>query len=184
MDFSFLFSTSAWLSALGIFALRVCDTSADTVRVVMVVRGRKKEAWFLAFLGTLVFVVAISSVLTHLDNPLNAVGYAAGYATGNVVGMWIEQLLAIGYTRLTVVSAALGSDIAANLRQNGFAVTEIPATGKDGSVCILNCSLMRKLVGQAQKVIMDTDPNAFITAEDVKPIHRGFWRTSKVPVSI
>lgn len=68
-----LLSISVWLAALGIFFLRVGDMTLDTIRIVFVVRGRKKSAWVLGFFQSLIFVVAISSVLTHLDNPLNVI---------------------------------------------------------------------------------------------------------------
>ena len=180
MDLHILLSASAWLTALGIFALRICDMSCDTLRVIFVVRGRKKEAWPLGFIGSLIFVIVIGAVLTNLNNPLNVVGYAAGFATGNIVGMWLEQLLAIGNIRLTIISSALGQNIASNLRADGFAVTEMSAKGRDGVVQVLNCSVLRKQMERAEKIIMESDPSAFITAEDVKPIQRGFWHTSRI----
>src|SRR5512136_3481821 len=98
-------SLSAWLGALGIFALRVADMTFDTLRMLFVVRGRKGVAWVLGFMQSVIFVIAITSVLSHLDNPLNVIGYAAGFATGNVVGMWIEEWLAIGYVKISIVSS-------------------------------------------------------------------------------
>ena len=183
MDFKFLLSTSAWLMALLIFCLRVTDMSLDTLRVIFVIRGRKKEAWFLGFMNSMIFVLAISTVLAHMDNPLTVLGYASGFATGNVVGMWLEGKMAIGHTRLTIMTSTLGQHIAGSLRENGFAVTEIPALGRDGVVNVLNCSVLRKQMGKAERIIREADPFAFITSEDVKPIHRGFWRTSKSTVA-
>ncbi len=53
----------------------------------------------LGFVQSVIFMIAIASVLQHLDNPLNVIGCAAGFATGNVVGMWIEERLAIGHVK-------------------------------------------------------------------------------------
>jgi uncharacterized protein YebE (UPF0316 family) len=58
-----LLSPQAWLMGLGIFALRVCDMSLDTVRLLFVVRGKKKLAWLLGAMQSLIFVIAIISVL-------------------------------------------------------------------------------------------------------------------------
>lgn len=159
-----------------IFLLRVGDMSLDTLRVLVVMRGRKGIAWVLGFFQALIFVLAISSVLKNLDNPLNIIGYAAGFATGNVVGMWIEERLAIGHMLLNVVSPRLGTAIAEHMRAEGYAVTEIPARGKDGMVTLLNISVLRKNVAQVHKLVNQVDPSAFITAEDVRPVRHGFWR--------
>ncbi len=174
--FEFLLSPSAWLAALGIFALRVTDMTFDTLRMLFVVRGRKLVAWILGFCQSVVFVIAITSVLSNLDNPLNVLGYAAGFATGNVVGMLIEEKLAIGHIHLNIVSPRRGAAIAEYLREMGFAVTEIPARGKDGMVTLMQCSVLRKHVDRVHKLVNEIDAEAFITAEDVRPVRRGFWR--------
>jgi uncharacterized protein YebE (UPF0316 family) len=155
-----------------IFLLRVTDMTLDTLRVLMVMRGKKGIAWVLGFFQSAIFILAISSVLTGLDNPLNVIGYAAGFATGNVVGMWIEERLAIGHVSITIVSSRRGAAIADHLRERGFAVTEIPARGKDGMVSLLSSSVLRKSVDDVRKLVNDIDPDAFITAEDVRPFGR------------
>ncbi len=171
-----LLTVPALLSALLIFFLRVGDMSLDTMRLLFVVRGNKKVAWILGFCQSIIFVVAISTVLTHLNNPLNIVGYAAGFATGNVVGMWIEGRLAIGHAQLTIISSTRGVYAAQKLREAGFAVTEIPARGKDGTVSVLHCSVLRRDLSRIQELILESDPSAFMTVEDMRPLRRGFFR--------
>jgi uncharacterized protein YebE (UPF0316 family) len=171
-----LLSLSAWLAAGLIFALRVGDMTLDTLRVLVVMRGRKEIAWMLGFFQALIFVLAISSVLKNLDNPLNILGYAAGFATGNVVGMFIEGKLAIGHIQISIVSPRRGTAIAERLRAEGFAITEIPARGKDGMVSLLSCSVLRKSADHVRQIVHVVDESAFITAEDVRPVRRGFWR--------
>jgi len=176
MPEALLLNAGAWLGALTIFALRVSDMTLDTIRVLFVVRGRKKLAWILGFFQSAIFVLAISSVLAHLDNPLNVIGYAAGFATGNVVGMLIEERLAIGHVQISIISSRRGATITEHLRSHGYAVTVIPARGKDGTVDMISCSVIRKDVDNVETVILESDPEAFVTAEDVRPMRRGFWR--------
>jgi uncharacterized protein YebE (UPF0316 family) len=173
---SFDFSWSAILIGLLIFVLRVCDTSMDTIRVLFVVRGRKLVAWILGFFQSLIFIIAISSVLSNAKNVVLILGYAAGFATGNVVGMLIEGMLAIGHIKVTIISPARGNSIAQGLRSHGYAVTEIVARGKDGTVSMLNCDVRRKEIDEVDTIVLETDPQAFITIADVRPVRRGFWR--------
>lgn len=164
------------LSAGFIFILRIMDTSMDTLRVLFIMRGRKGLAWILGFFESIIFVVAISSVVSDLGNPVNMVGYAAGFATGNLVGMMIEERLAVGFSHIRVISSQFGMAIAESLRSAGFAVTEIPAQGKNGPVTILNCSVLRKHTRRVGEIVRGIDDAAFITTEDVRPIARGYWR--------
>lgn len=121
-------------------------------------------------------MLAVSSVITNLGNPLNVIGFAAGFATGNVVGMIIEERLAIGYIQLRVISSRRGTALADRLRAEGYAVTEIPARGRDGVVTLLSCSVRRKQVETVRQMVSNVDAEAFITAEEIRPLRRGFWR--------
>jgi uncharacterized protein YebE (UPF0316 family) len=176
MDFSIFLSPQAWLGGLLIFALRVSDMSLDTLRMLFVMRGKKQVAWGLGFFQSMIFVVAITSVLKNMNNPLNVIGYAAGFATGNVVGMFIEERLAIGHILLSIISSRRGNAVADKLRAEGYAVTEIPARGKDGMVTLLNCNVLRRNVEKVRQMVNGVDEEAFITADDVRPVRRGFWR--------
>lgn len=167
----------AWLFALLIFFMRVGDMTLDTIRVLFVVRGKKLIVWILGFFQSLIFVIAISSVLSKLDNILNVLGYAMGFATGNLVGMLIEQRLAIGHILVTIISSTRGALIADKLRSSGYAVTEIAGRGKNGTVFELHASVLRKDVPNVETIVLEADPQAFITAEDVRPVRRGFWRS-------
>jgi len=172
----YLSDPHAWLFALLIFFLRVGDMSLDTIRVLFMVRGKKLLVWVLGFFQALIFVVAISSVLTQLNNVLNIIGYATGFATGNIVGMMIENKLAIGHVLVNIISSNRGSFIAERLRASGYAVTEIAGRGMNGTVFELHASVLRKDVSQVETIVLESDPQAFVTAEDVRPVRRGFWR--------
>lgn len=163
-------------SALLIFILRVVDVALATVRMLMVIRGRKAPAWIIGFAQAIVFVVALQAVLSDLDNWLNILGYAAGFATGNVAGMMIEERMALGHTHLRIISSARGAEVAEQLRGAGFAVTEIPGRGRDGTVTLLNVSVLRKRVLEVRHLVEDVDQDAMVTAEDIHPVRRGFWR--------
>ena len=104
-----VFSSQAWLWAGLIFVLRVANMSLDTVRVMMVMRGRRLAAWILGFIQTVIYVGVLTTVIQDLTNVLNLVAYAGGFATGNVVGMWVEERLAIGHSHLRIISTQLGS---------------------------------------------------------------------------
>jgi len=164
------------LVILIIFLLRVSGMSLDTIRVLFVFRGKKSLAWVLGFFQSLLFVIAITTVLANLDNLFNIVAYAAGFATGNVVGMLIENRLAVGHIHMTVFSPFSGPRIVDALRKSGYGVTEVSGRGRNGMVSVLHIAVLRKNVMDVETIVLEMDKDAFITAEDVRPIRRGFWR--------
>lgn len=164
------------LITVGIFFLRVTDMSLDTLRVLFVIRGRRPLAWILGFMQSALWVIAITSVLNNLDNLWNIVAYACGFATGNVVGMIIEERLAIGHSHLRIISSRRGNAIVEAVRAAGYAATEVAGRGKDGTVALISCSVRRRDISRVQKEIYKEDPDAFVTLEEIRPLHRGYWR--------
>jgi len=172
-----LLSPSAWLIALGIFAARLVNVALDTLRFMFTLRGKRSLSWILGFLGSIIYIVIIGSVLTNLGNVLNLIGYAAGFATGNVVGMAIEKRLALGFTHFSIISRDHSTEIADALRDAGFGVTEIPARGRESSFMLVDCYVRRKQTDTVEKLVLEIDPNSFITAKEVTPRRSGVWRS-------
>ena len=142
----------------------------------MIVHDRKALAWVLSFIKSFLFLIVIQILLKDLHNWSKILAYATGFATGLVVGMWIEEKIAVGYTHLRITSPRRGAELAERLRAEGYAVTEIAAQGKNGMVTLLNCNVLRKKTPEVEEIIVNSDPDAFVTAEAVRSVQRGFWR--------
>ncbi len=169
-------SPQAWLVAFGIFTARLVNIAIDTLRFMFTLRGKSAVSWVLGFVESVIFVLVIGSVLTNLENPLNIIGYSAGFATGNVIGMAIEKRLAIGYTHFSIISPNHSTEIADILRLEGYGVTEIPARGRESNFMLVDCHVRRKQADEVESHVLKVDPNAFITTEDVTPRRSGIWR--------
>jgi uncharacterized protein YebE (UPF0316 family) len=174
--FTFQLTQQTILIALLIFAVRVIATSLDTIRLILTMRSSKIWVWLLGFFNSMLWVVTFAFVLSDINNLVNVIFYAAGFATGNVMGMWIEEKLAVGFAEVRVISSKWGAAILDVLRENNYAVTEIPARGKDGMVSVITSSVRRSQVQDVEKLVRNIDEDAFITTEDVVAVRRGFWR--------
>ena len=174
--FTFQLTQQTILIALLIFTVRVIATSLDTIRLILTMRSSKIWVWLLGFFNSMIWVVTFAFVLSDINNIVNVIFYAAGFATGNVMGMWIEDKLAVGFAEVRVISSNWGAAILDVLRENNYAVTEIPARGKDGMVSVITSSVRRSQVQDVEKLVRNIDQDAFITTEDVVAVRRGFWR--------
>lgn len=161
---------------LLIFGLRTINLTLATLRMLTVVRGHRATAWFLGILHSSLFVITIAGVLGNLQNPWNLVAYAAGLATGNVLGMAIEAKLAPGHSLLRITSAQRGTAILESLHGHGHGATEYSGQGRSGTVSVILCYVPRRQVEQVKRQVVNTDPEAFITVDHVRQL-RGGWRT-------
>lgn len=164
------------LGGFVIFLLRLIDMCLDTLRMLFVVRGQRVIVWILGVTTSIIYVVAISSVLTGAKHPFTILCYGVGYATGNVLGMRIEERLAIGFKQINIVSKNKGHEIAEALREKGYGVTELVGQGRDGTVDLVSSSVKRKHAKEVRKIIKDIDGSAFITEDDFNPVQSGTWR--------
>ena len=174
--YTFHLTTQSILIALLIFTVRVVSTSLDTLRVILTMRHNKFWVWVLGFFNSAIWVLTFAFVLADITNIVNILVYAGGFATGNVVGMLIEDKLAIGFAEIRIISPKWGAAILTALRDHNYAVTEIPGRGKDGMDSVITSSVRRSQVNDFEKLVRDVDQDAFITTEDVVAVQRGFWR--------
>ncbi len=98
-----ILTPTAILTALLIFLVRVVSITMDTLRFMLTMRGKQGISWVLGFIESVLFVVTMGAVLNDLSNVLYVVGYSAGFATGNVIGMAIEKRLAIGFSHIKII---------------------------------------------------------------------------------
>lgn len=172
--------TEMALAGLLVFALRVTDMSLDTLRLLFVMRGRKLAASAIGATQAGVFIVAVAGVLSQPLNPYTVAGYALGFGVGILLGMTVEERLAIGYLMFRVYSPAHGKEIADALRAAGHASTEFMAQGRGGEMTVVTAAVARKDAGDIRKIILDVDRDAFITMDEVRALQRGYFRKGRV----
>ncbi|MGI6588393.1 MAG: DUF2179 domain-containing protein [Peptococcia bacterium] len=153
---------------LFIFFARVCDVSLTTIRILMVVRGQKLYAAIIGFFEVIIYILALGKVFSDLGNPLNLFFYALGYATGNYVGTYLEEKLAVGTFTAQVITLKEPMQLTEMLRKKGYGVTVIEGEGREGKRYILQIILKRKRFGDLRKEVEQWDENAFWTIFDAR----------------
>lgn len=166
------------LGPLVIFLLRIVDVSLATTRMLLAVRNQKLLVPLIGFVEVLVWLFAAGNAIRFLDSPLHVVGYAAGFAAGNIVGLWVEEKLALGLATVRIISAHGGVELADALRDQGFGVTEFAGQGREGPVEVVYTVAKRSQIRRIMDEVKVWDPGAFVTVEEPRAIHRG-WMFDK-----
>src|SRR5690554_2860090 len=162
-----MISTQTLLLSLMIFTARVFDVSLSTIRHAMIIRGKRAISFGIAFVENLIWVFAVSKVLQDLSEPITALAFALGFATGTFVGITLEGKLLIG-EQVVKVFTSLGEEVADHLRASGFRLTEFMGKGRDGEVSLLFVQVKRR---DAQKVLAlarELDPACYLLIEDIR----------------
>jgi len=150
-----------------IFTARVIDVSIGTVKLILMSKGMKKIVPLLAFIEISVWLVTITKVLENLNDPVNYVAYALGFAAGTWVGMKIEEMLAMGTTVIQVILKKDGGELFDYLISHGYPATKLGGAGPSGQVDLIFTIVRRNKVPQALFTIRQFNPHAFYSIEDV-----------------
>ncbi|MFH1120908.1 MAG: DUF2179 domain-containing protein [Bacteroidota bacterium] len=164
---------------LLIFIARISDQTIGTLRLIFLSKGQKKLAPFLGFFEVIIWLLAVSQIMKHLDNVLCYIAYGGGFAMGNYIGMVIEEKLSIGNVLIRIIPKKDTSELIAYLRENNYGVTSVEAEGAKGKVNIVFTIIMRKDVEHVVSIINRFNPNAFYTIEEVKAINEGIFKKNR-----
>lgn len=91
------------LEYLLIFFARVCDVTLSTVRMILVVRGKRYPAAAIGLVEASIYITALGRVMRNIDDPLKVLAYGLGFASGTLLGSWVEERLALGHVTLEVI---------------------------------------------------------------------------------
>lgn len=149
-----------------IFLARIGDVTLGTIRTICVTRGKRWTAMVLGFFEILIWITAVSTVFSHLDQWINIIAYAAGFAAGNGIGMWVESKLAFGIQVLSFTSLGKAHAVAECLRLAGLHVTSLSGSGNAGSVSLCKTIIPRKQTEKVIQIALCVDPNVLIAVTD------------------
>jgi uncharacterized protein YebE (UPF0316 family) len=155
-----------------IFCARICDVTFGTFRIVMVSKGQKLLAPILGFFEVLIWVIVIGKVMQNMDNWICIIAYASGFATGNYIGLIIEEKVAMGIVKIQIITTKPATELIEKLRDAGYGVTHHEAKGALGSVSILYSIINRHEIATVSNLILQYNPKAFYSIEDVKYVSK------------
>lgn len=174
MENFFDFEAYKWiLLPLSIFVARLINEAIGTLRIMFLSRGNRVVAPILGFIEVLMWIIIIGQIMQNLNNVFCYIAYAGGFAVGNLVGMLIENKLAMGITLIHVITRKNTVELQKNLRKNNYGFTKIAGQDIDGIENILFIIVKRKELNNVIKIIKNFNPNAFFTTEDVRDINTG-----------
>jgi uncharacterized protein YebE (UPF0316 family) len=160
---------------LLIFLARICDVTIGTIRIVMVAKGQKFLAPVMGFFEVLIWIITMSKVVQNLDNWVCYIGYAGGFATGNFVGLLIEEKLAMGIVKIQIITARDAQLLIAALKGKGYGITHHVANGASEEVSIIYSIVKRTEIPKVEEIIRSYNPRAFYSIMDVKFVSQAIF---------
>jgi uncharacterized protein YebE (UPF0316 family) len=165
-----------------IFGINFAYVTLSTIRLLLTMKGYRFIAPVVSMFEIIIYVLGLSMVLDSLDNPINLIVYALGFAIGIGVGIKIEDKMALGYTMVTAILPSTSKEedtLPSILRSEGYGVTVSYGEGLEGPRMVLEILSPRNKEKQLYQKIKEVEIRAFIISYEPKQISGGFW-TKKV----
>jgi uncharacterized protein YebE (UPF0316 family) len=160
---------------LLVFCARVIDVTLGTLRIIFISRGKKHIAPLLGFVEVFIWIAVVAQIVRGVNDLVTYLAYAAGFAAGNFVGMYIEDRLAIGTQVIRIIVPNGADPLTANLSAAGYGVTRVAGQGGSGPVTLVYTVVKRKDVFVVLSLIHQTHPHAFLSIEDVRSTQEGIF---------
>jgi uncharacterized protein YebE (UPF0316 family) len=167
------------LLPLLIFSARICDVSIGTLRLIFVSKGFRHIAPLLGFFEVIIWLLAVSQIMKHLDNLVCYIAYGGGFAMGNYIGMYLEEKLSIGNVIIRVIVKSDTNELIDELRAQNYGLTVVDAEGSQQKVKLIFSVIKRENVEHIVSVINQYNPHSFYTIEDVKSVNEGVFRRNR-----
>jgi uncharacterized protein YebE (UPF0316 family) len=158
-----------------IFCARIFDVSIGTIRIIFISRGQKVIAPLLGFFEILIWLMAIGKIMQNLTNLMAYFAYAGGFATGNYIGIIIEEKLAVGNVIVRVITRKAAKSLIKDLTNKGFGITSLSAEGNEGPVNVVYTVIKRGDLDTVISVVQQFNPSAFYSIEDVRAVSEGIF---------
>lgn len=158
------------LVPLLVFLARIVDVSINTLRIIYMLHGKKIIAPILGFFEALVWILVISQVFQNLGSMVTYVAYAGGFGMGILVGMMIEEKLAIGRVVIRIITQKSDEELIAYLKTRNFRYANVDAQSETGQVNVLFTVIKREELKTTLACIKRFNPQAFYTVEGVKKV--------------
>ncbi len=170
------FDYYSWIGLpLLIFCSRLCDVTLNTLRHVLSTKGYKKIPPLLGFVEVLIWLIVIGQVMKNLNNAACYIAWAAGFATGNYLGLIIEEKLALGLQIVRIITNRDCNNLLVALKNANHGITVVDGEGAKGPVKLIYTIAKRENIRGITRIINEHTPGAFYSIEDIRNSKQGVF---------
>jgi len=158
-----------------IFLAMAVYVALNTIRVILVIRGRKGIAATLAATENFIYMSTFAYAIAGPQNNFVAILIAsAGYATGVLAGTLVEKKLNMGHLVVQIITDGDLENLLDILRKDKYGITNWKVTGLTGQKDMLYLLVRKKRYLSLEARIKELKPNAFVVMYEPKYFYGGF----------
>ncbi len=163
---------------IKIFIGRLVDVTLSTLQTMYLVKGKRNLATIIGFVDVLIWFIVVREALnTDIQSMWIALAYAGGYAAGTFTGSGISKKVIKGTVSVQVITKNYKNKVIEALKNSNYSASVIECKGvhKEDTNFMIYAQIQNNKLSEFKKLIMEIDPNAFITVTESKEILNGYF---------
>jgi uncharacterized protein YebE (UPF0316 family) len=144
------------------------------LRTISMVKKLALLTAFFGFLESLIYVFGLAIVLSGDQSLLGMFVYAIGFSLGLILGIHIENKIAIGYTTINVNISHRNDEMTAHLREQGYGVTIFQGEGRESVRYRYEVLTKRSREIELMDIVDRYEPKAFIVSYEPTRFKGGY----------
>ncbi len=157
------------LTYLAVFISKIIENALSTLRLIVVAKGKKIFGAILQFIIAFVWVITTGIVVTNIkEDPLKVVFFALGSLIGSYIGSLVEEKIALGNDKITIISKNNYDKIFKDLVNHNYSVNKITSETYHNNIIMLIIINKKKKRNEILDIIKKIDNEAFIYIESIK----------------
>lgn len=158
------------LLCFEVFFARMLDVSLGSIKTVLVVKQKGFIAAMFAFVEILIWYFVARQILTQDLSIIVVFCYAAGYASGNLIGSFISKRFINGILSAMIITDS-NVQVTNKLKEDGFGVSTIKL---EGNKYLLLVEFKKRSLKLLKNSVHEIDENAFIIINETLHVENGY----------
>ena len=153
---------------LLIIGARILDVSISTIRLLLVMNGKRNIAPFVGAIEVFLWITIVGQIIKGENSIISYISYGIGFGLGTYIGMKIEEKLAIGQVMIKSVTAKPADELIIYMKKHEIKFSHIEAETNDGAAHIIWAVIERKDLPEVTTVMHAFNPGAQFTVANVR----------------
>lgn len=160
-----------------VFAALAIYVTLNTIRLILIIRGKKGISAAIAAVENFIYMLTFAYAITSKDSNIFLIIIAsAGYASGVLLGSFVERKLNMGYLVIQIIAEGDMQNLLTNLRKENYGITSWKANGLTGNKEVLHILIKKRRYQDLESKIKTMLPKAFVVMYEPKYFSGGFYK--------
>jgi len=153
---------------LLIIIVRILDVSLSTIRLLLVMNGKRNIAPFVGAIEVFIWIAVVGQIIKGENSMISYISYGIGFGLGTYIGMKIEEKMAIGEVMVQTVTQTPADELISYFKKQDIRFSKTESETNEGKADIIFAIVKRKKLQELMTIIRAFNPAALLSVSNIR----------------